>query len=205
MGRRVMTAFMVRRLRGFLLLALLFFLSASAHAQSQVQGRVSFVAVHKTDRSAGVWIDGQYVGYVDELKGENKVLLLPGEHEISVRLAGYKSLTEKVIAESGKVLVLKVDLDKDTQAQYPAVTAELKLEVTPHRAGVFLDNAFLGHAGEFGRGVLVSPGKHRIKIVLPGYQSFETDVNLVAGQKTQIKTELVKASVTETTPPMKNP
>lgn len=203
-----MTVFRVRKLRGLLFPALLFFLPANTYAQNQVQGQVTFTPATKAERSAGVWIDGQYVGYVDELKDENKVLLLPGEHEISIRLAGYKDLTEKVIVEPKKMLVVKVRLDRDPQAHYSQVTAEVKLEVTPDRAAVFVDDAFVGHAGEFGgagRGMLVSPGKHRIKIALAGYQTFETDVSLVASQKTQIKTDLVKGSVTQTTPPIKNP
>jgi PEGA domain len=203
-----MTEFTVRKLRAFLFSALLFLLPANTYAQNQVQGQVTFTPSTKAERSAGVWIDGQYVGYVDELKDENKVLLLPGEHEISIRLTGYKDLTQKVIVEPGKILVVKVRLDRDPQAHYSQVTAEVKLEVTPDRAAVFVDDTFVGHAGEFGgvgRGMLVSPGKHRIKIALAGYQTFETDVSLVGSQKTQIKTDLVKGSITQTSPLIKNP
>jgi len=34
-------------------------------------------------------------------------------------------------------------------------------------------------------------------ITLPGYQTFETDIELVANQKSTIKTELVKISASE--------
>ncbi len=40
--------------------------------------------------------------------------------------------------------------------------------------------------------MLVAPGTHRIKIALPGYQTFETDINPLADQKVEIKTDLVK-------------
>jgi hypothetical protein len=43
--------------------------------------------------------------------------------------------------------------------------------------------------------MLLSPGKHRIKIELPGYRTFETEVNLLAGQKSEVKTELIKGSI----------
>ena len=49
-------------------------------------GEVQFVGKTKTEKTSGVWIDGQYVGYAGDLKDDKKVLLLPGEHEISVRL-----------------------------------------------------------------------------------------------------------------------
>jgi len=41
--------------------------------------------------------------------------------------------------------------------------------------------------------MLVAPGPHRIKIALPGYQTFETDINPTANQKVEIKTELAKS------------
>ena len=53
----------------------------------------------------------------------------------------------------------------------------------------------MGHVGEFkglGRGMLVAPGTHQIRIALPGYQTFETDINPLANQKVEIKTDLVK-------------
>jgi hypothetical protein len=70
--------------------------------------------------------------------------------------------------------------------------------VQPDRAAVFVDDRFLGHAGELGgafHAMLLSPGAHRIKVELPGYQSFETDVNLLAGQKSVVKTNLSKGSI----------
>jgi 23S rRNA A2030 N6-methylase RlmJ len=164
-----------------------------------VQGQLEFAAASKAERSAGVWIDGQYVGYVDELKDENKVMLLPGTHEISLRLAGYQDQTLKVVVEPRKSLVVKVRLERDSRVHYSEVTAEVKLQISPDRAAVFVDDAFAGHAGEFGgigRGMLIAPGKHRIRIALAGYQTFETEINLSANQKTEIKTDLVKASVT---------
>src|SRR2546429_5537059 len=38
-------------------------------------------------------------------------------------------------------------------------------------------------------------GKHRIKVALPGYRTFETEVGLLAGQKSEVKTELLKGSI----------
>jgi hypothetical protein len=52
--------------------------------------------------------------------------------------------------------------------------------------------------GEFGgkfHSLLIASGKHRIKIELPGYRTFETEVNLLAGQKSEVKTDLVKGSI----------
>ena len=43
--------------------------------------------------------------------------------------------------------------------------------------------------------MLLSPGKHHIKITLPGYQSFDTEIEVRANQKYDIKTQLPKGSV----------
>ena len=68
--------------------ALILLLSAAdSYADNRVMGEVQFEGASKVERDSGVWIDGQYVGYLKELKGNKKVMLLPGEHEISVRQA----------------------------------------------------------------------------------------------------------------------
>ncbi len=167
------------------------------HAQSQVLGEVKLVGKTKVDKTSGVWIDGQYVGYVAELKEDKKVLLLPGEHEIAVRQSGYADFTQKVVVEPHKKTVVDVVMLKDPRARYSKVTSQIKLHVTPERAAVFVDDAFAGTVGEFSGGMLVSPGKHRIKIALPGYQGFDTEVSLLPRQKITIKTALLPGSIAQ--------
>jgi hypothetical protein len=184
----------------------LFFMAGASYAQNKVMGEIEFVGATQVEKHSGIWIDGQYVGYLDELKGDRKVLLLPGEHEIIVRESGYKDFTQKVLVEPGQKQTIRISLAKDLRAQLPAVTSEVKLAVTPGRAAVFMDGSFLGPVRDFGgtgRALLVSPGKHRIKIALPGYQTFETEINLVANQKFTVKTDLVKGSITQAGPLIK--
>jgi len=172
----------------------------TAHAQSQVLGEVKLVGKTKADKTSGVWVDGQYLGYVDELKAEKKLLLMPGEHEIAIRQAGYTDFTKKVVVEPHKKTEVQVVMLKDPRTRLPTVTSLIKLKVTPDRAAVFVDDAFAGNVTEFsgvGHGMLVSPGKHRIKIALAGYQAFETEVNLLAHQKMTIKTDLLQGSITQ--------
>jgi hypothetical protein len=167
-------------------------------AQTTVLGELEFQGASKVEKTSGVWIDGQYVGYLGELKGPKRILLLPGDHELSVRQAGYKDFTEKLTVEPKILLAVPVKMAKETDETYPKVTAQLKVDVQPDRAAVFVDDRFLGHAGELGgafHSMLLSPGTHRIKVELPGYQSFETDVTLVAGQKSEVKTNLAKGSI----------
>ena len=84
-------------------------------AENRVLAEVRFVAHNKAEKNAGVWVDGQYVGYVKELNGDKKVLLLPGQHEIAVRQAWYRDDVQQVVLEPGKVYEIKLRLAKDTR------------------------------------------------------------------------------------------
>jgi len=194
-----------------LLLASLSFFGVVGQASSQsnkVMGEVRFEGASKVERDSGVWIDGGYVGFLKELKGDKKVLLLPGEHQVEVRQAGYDTFTRKLVVEPGQVQIVRVAIHLLPGARVPDVTAMLKITVHPGRAAVFLDDKYVGHASELGGSVhalLISPGKHRVKIELPGYRTFETEVNLLQGQKSEVKTELVKGSIEQAGPDVKPP
>jgi len=181
------------------LAALILSLSAAgSYGDNRVMGEVQFEGASKVERDSGVWIDGQYVGYLKELKGDKKVMLLPGEHEISVRQAGLENFVRKIVVEPGQKQTVRVAMEKSVGWSTPSTTATLKLTVQPNRAAVFLDDRYVGHVGEFGgkfHSMLIAAGKHRIKVELPGYRTFETEVNLLAGQKSEVKTDLVKGSI----------
>jgi hypothetical protein len=173
------------------------------YAENAVMGEIQFEGKSHVEKTSGVWVDGQYVGYLKELKGAKKVLLLPGEHIITVRQDGYQDYTAHVTVEPGQKQLVRVAMEKALTGPLPQVTAEVKIAVNPSRAAVFLDGLFVGHVGEFegaGRGMLVAPGSHQIKIALPGYQTFETAINPLANQKVQIKTDLVKNGAPLTEP-----
>ena len=197
-------------LTAFLLAAALFIPAASrlAAQSSEVMGEVRFEGVTQLDRDSGVWIDGTYIGYVKELKGKKKVLLLPGKHQIIVRQAGYTDFTRDLVVDPGQLQEVQVSMQMQAGAKTPDVTSELKITVQPKRAAVFLDGNYVGHASELGgkfHSLEVSPGKHRIKVELPGYQTFETDVNVIAGQKSEMKTDLVKGTIEQAGAEIKKP
>jgi hypothetical protein len=167
--------------------------------QNQVLGEIRFAGATKAEKDSGVWVDGQYVGYLKELNWHKKVMLLPGNHEITTREAGYKEFSKSIVVEPGQPQLVFVKMEKDTAAQYPGKdAATLKLNVMPERAAVFVDDGYVGHASDFGgsfHSMLVAPGEHHIKVDLPGYRTFETNVNILPGQKAEIKTKLVAGSI----------
>lgn len=175
-------------------------------ARNKILGGVEFVIPSKDLKSSGVWVDGQYVGYIGELKGDKKLLMVPGEHEISVRQAGYTNFSQRVTIEPGKRVKLFVVMKKDPAVHYAKVTSQVKLDVDPDRAAVFLDGAFAGTVREFsgwGRAMLVNPGEHTIRIALPGYQAFVTKIQLAPNQKYTIKTKLAAGSISDEGPALK--
>ena len=168
----------------------------TVYAGNQVMGEIEFEGKSKVEKTSGVWVDGQYVGYLKELKGSKKVLRLPGEHVITVRQDGYRDFVERVELRPGEKTVVRVEMQKGPTGAMPAVTSEVKIAVNPTRAAVFVDGLFVGHVAEFqgmGRGLLVAPGQHTIKIALPGYQTFETQISPAPRQKVEVKTELLKS------------
>src|ERR1700733_15804667 len=97
LGRRVIHA-------ASLVLALLFVWPAMVRAQDQnkLLGEVQVIGKTKVDKSSGVWVDGQYLGYVQELTGDKKILLLPGAHEITVRQVGDIPQPPTITVEPGE-------------------------------------------------------------------------------------------------------
>ena len=177
-------------------------------AQNKVVGELEFEGKTKLERDSGVWIDGNYVGYLKELKGSKKVTLLPGQHEVVVRQSGYQDYVEKIVVEPGQKRLVSVTMHLAPRASVPEITSTLKLKIKPKRAAVFLDEKFVGHAADFGgafKSMKISPGKHRIRVELPGYRTFDTEINLLANQESEVKTELVPGSIEQNSPLIKKP
>jgi PEGA domain len=194
----------IRLLNCVLVLCTLVALVGTSRAGNEILGELQLKGASGVEKDSGVWVDGQYLGYLRELKGSKKVLLLPGEHEVLVRQAGYHDFSQQINLAPGEKQTVRVRMRKDANVHYPSrkVTAEIQLNVAPDRAAVFVDGLLIGHVAEFQgarRALLVAPGKRKITISLPGYQTFETVVNLAPRQKFKIMTSLIWNGATETT------
>jgi len=173
-------------------------------ASNEVLGELQLDGATRVERTSGVWIDGQYLGFLDELKGSKKILLLPGTHKLSVKQNGYVDFARDVVLHAGEKQVVRVTMTKDTRYVMPPVSSAIKMSVNPGRAAVFLDGQFVGHAAEFGgigKSLIVAPGHRKLSLSLPGYETFNTEVDLSPNQKFVLKTDLVKSG----NPQMKEP
>jgi hypothetical protein len=186
--------------RNTLFLSAIFLASSCLlHGENRVLAEVRFMTHNRAERTAGVWIDGQYVGYAKELAGDKKMLLLPGKHEIIVRQPWYKDYVEQAVLEPGELHIVNLLLVKDARSPSRDATGELRISATPTRAAVFVDEQFAGHVDEFdgvGKAMLLTPGQHSLRLALPGYLPFETMVDLRPHQRLKIETALVKGSIT---------
>jgi PEGA domain len=97
----------------FLICTLLPFARLSFAQSNQILGEIELVSPSKVEKTSGVRVDGQYLGYLKELKGSKKILLLPGEHEIVVRQDGYQDFTDKITVRPGGKHAISVRMVKD--------------------------------------------------------------------------------------------
>src|SRR5437773_10005221 len=103
------------------------------------------MAHNGVEKKAGVWVDGQYVGFAKELNGDKKMLLLPGKHEIVVRQAWYQDYVEQALLEPGEIHTIKLAMAKESHVATAGATRELKIHATPPRAAGFVDEQFAAH------------------------------------------------------------
>ena len=108
-------------------LVLLILLIGVLCAEDRVQSELRFAAHSKDEKTAGVWVDSQYVGFVKELAGDKKLVLLPGKHEIVIRQAWYNEFVRQVILEPGQTQQINVALVKSVRLPTKDATGELKI------------------------------------------------------------------------------
>jgi len=189
------------RLATYLLISMM--TTSLALADNKVLGEVELQGASKVEKDSGVWVDGQYLGYLKELKGDKKILLLPGQHDIVVRQDGYEDFRTSITVGPAEKKIVAVKMVKDYRFKMPKEFSEIKLDVDPPRAAVFVDDYFVGHVSEFNglvHSLLVAPGHRKITISLPGYETFNTEVDLAPHQKFKIKTNLLRSSTSPSPP-----
>lgn len=72
---------------------------------------------------------------------------------------------------------------------------ELRLDVSPRHAHVYVDGYFAGTVDDFDgafQAIKLAPGAYRIEIVAPGYETLSFDVRITPGQKIRYRGELYR-------------
>jgi len=75
---------------------------------------------------------------------------------------------------------------------YP--TGELRIQVRPRDAQVFIDGSYAGTVDDFDgtfQSLRLEGGEYKVEIVLPGYEPLDFDVQIVPGEKVTYKGDLL--------------
>jgi tRNA A-37 threonylcarbamoyl transferase component Bud32 len=146
------------------------------------------VAFHVTPPDAYVLVEGRVIGQAQEWSGQRgaRTYTFPGagSYLIKIRKPGMKERRIAVEAGGGGSSVIAANLQPIPAADVDAsdlrtfrVRAGVSFNVRPATAQVEVDGQPVGPARRFAGGFLrpketlaLSPGKHRISLVLPGFQ-----------------------------------
>jgi len=87
----------------------------------------------------------------------------------------------------------------------PPALGYLRSAVAPPEAQIFVDGAYLGHAGEFTgeRLLALAPGRHRVEVVHPGFAPHMAEIEIRVGETSELRVVLrpPQAEPSETPPP----
>ena len=126
---------------------------------------------------AAVMVDDDRVG-VTPFDGQVPV----GEHDLTVSLTGYQTVTEHVTVAEGTEVARTVQLE--------VAPATLRLASDPTGARVSLDGAGVGETPvELSE---VAPGTHQIVVEAKGYYPYESRIDLAPGQQVDLHPLLKK-------------
>jgi len=88
-------------------------------------GPESELRIEGTPKDAEVYVDGYYAGVVDDFDGVfQRLHVLPGEHEISIYLEGYRTHSEKLYLSPRSTRTIEVTLEKLGAGESPAQRPE---------------------------------------------------------------------------------
>jgi hypothetical protein len=171
----------------------------------------------KPDR-ARVIVDGYYAGIVDDFDGLfERLHLALGPHEITLRLDGYKTHRLLLYAAAGHTLTIHYNMSQgngedepddqgvgrregDLEERPTAGTqggerrgegGEIRMRVRPEDASVYVDGEFRG-SGLQVQSFHLSPGRHIVEVVRPGFRTFERRVEVEVGRVARLDVEMVR-------------
>ncbi len=140
---------------------------------------------------AGVFIDGKYVGPAENFRVGRKYTVAAGEHEVKLLEPRYEDVVTKVTIQPGKTTKLAETMKALPPAKPPF--GRLRTISADKFAAVYVNDRFMGHAGEFNnptQGLKLNPGTYTVKIVPPGGgEGHEEQVKLEADKVTIVRAQ----------------
>jgi len=134
---------------------------------------------------AGVFVDGKYVGPAGNFGASRKYALAPGEHKIKLVEPRYEEAEATVKIEAGKTAVLNQALKALPPAKGPF--GSLHTEAADKYTAVYVNEHFMGHAGEFNnhcQALKLPAGEYTVRLDPPNGQPGQTQKIKIEADKT---------------------
>ena len=174
-----------------------------------------------TPENAEVFLDGYYVGTVDDFDGMfQRLHLAPGEHDVELYLSGYRSVRQKILVQPGATFRVRYTMEElkagDTPDPRPVVPnppppppgqrrperpaaggqsafGAIAIRVQPRDATVFIDGERWDAPPDNDRLVVQLPaGEHRIEIRKDGFGTYSSTVDVRRGDETTLNVSLTR-------------
>jgi hypothetical protein len=138
------------------------------------------LSINSNPKGADFYIDSIYMGVTNQIVGN----LAPGNHNISLSLAGYELWTGQSAVVSGQVNTLSVNLVPEVNPP----SGDLRVSSTPEGAAVYLNNNYHGTTPLIGSLDIsnLNPGIYTITLKKAGYLDYTTQIVITAGTTTQV-------------------
>jgi hypothetical protein len=150
--------------------------------------------------SAGVWVNGTYVGPASRFTVPEKYPAPAGGVEVTLREPRYKEFTTKLTVRPGKTTKFRYRMERLPEPQPPFGRLRLRgghpesfISVTAGDVSpIYVNGQFYGYVDELnnpGGGLLMPPGEYHVKFDSPTYGSYDSRVTLEANKVTYIEIE----------------
>ena len=168
------------------ILALVLMIGAILPLMAQDEAKIRVQADPST---AGLFIDGKYVGSAENFHISNSYVVSPGEHTIRLVDPRFEDYETKVTAEAGKTKKFNFKMTAKAAPQPPFGQIRT-IQGANKFTGVWLNAQYVGHVDEFSnvfQRLLVPPGSYLIRFENPETgATYEESITISANQTTTI-------------------
>ena len=177
------------------------------------------VRIEAQPKTAEVFVDGYYVGVVDNFDGMFERLHLPaGPHEIVLYQEGYHSVRQQLYLSPDRTRKIQATLEKLEPGQPdeprpvpppaaqatssappqnvpppPPMSATLTLAVHPGDSEIVIDGErWRGPSGDERLLIQVPAGRHHIDVHKDGFEQYSSDVDIRPGETRELNVSLAR-------------
>jgi hypothetical protein len=144
------------------------------------------VVIESEPQGASIYLDGKDKGEFARTPWSGS---LEGEKTYLVEKRGYKSKEGRISGDPNRLLVLQIVLSEEDYLGW----VEIKSNVPG--ADVFMDDKAVGAIGKTPYSGNFKPGKHTFWVSADGYDEFQTEVEVIAGEAHEVSAQLKGAPV----------